>query len=394
MKILLLAPHPFYQERGTPIAVDLLLTVLSRRGDQVDVVTYHEGETRAYPGVTLHRIPRLPGIRRIPPGFSGKKLICDLFLLVKALRLARRGRYQLVHAVEESVFVAMVIRLFWRTPYVFDMDSSLPLQMTEKLWILKPLLPLLKFFEGCAIRRAFVVVPVCEALAQLAQRYAPRKLCLLPDVSLLAPGSSGKCPPILAGARHPCFLYIGNLERYQGVDLLLESFALLLRSNVKASLVIAGGRAAAIRHYQQKTRQLLLKLAEDVRFLGPWPVSRMADLFAAADVLVSPRIRGNNTPMKIYSYLQSGKPILATNLPSHTQVLTPEVALLTPPTAKSFAAGMRQLIEQPELGKQMAQQAVALAEKKYTFKVFEQTARELYDSLEEALTAEQAQPTT
>ena len=34
-------------------------------------------------------------------------------------------------------------------------------------------------------------------------------------------------------------------------------------------------------------------------------------LFEAADVLVSPRIRGNNTPMKIYSYLESGKAILA-----------------------------------------------------------------------------------
>lgn len=393
MKILLLAPHPFYQERGTPIAVDLLLTVLSRRGDQVDVATYHEGETRAYPGVTLHRIPRLPGIRRIPPGFSGKKLICDLFLMVKALSLARRGHYQLVHAVEESVFVAMLIRLFWRTPYVFDMDSSLPLQMTEKFWILKPLLPLLKFFEGCAIRRAFAVVPVCEALAQIAQRYAPRKLCLLRDISLLAPAGGGKCPPILAGARHPCFLYIGNLERYQGVDLLLESFALFLRSNVKASLVIAGGQAATIRHYQQKAGKLLLTLDEDVRFLGPWPVSRMADLFAAADVLVSPRIRGNNTPMKIYSYLQSGKPILATALPSHTQVLTSEVALLKPPTPEGFAEGMRQLIEQPELGRQMAARAMALAEKKYTFKAFEQTARELYAWLERMLIAEQPQPT-
>ena len=40
MKILLLAPHPYYQERGTPIAVDLLVRVLSERGDQIDLLTY------------------------------------------------------------------------------------------------------------------------------------------------------------------------------------------------------------------------------------------------------------------------------------------------------------------------------------------------------------------
>ena len=35
MNILLLAPHPFYQERGTPIAVDLLLHGLGVLGRTV-----------------------------------------------------------------------------------------------------------------------------------------------------------------------------------------------------------------------------------------------------------------------------------------------------------------------------------------------------------------------
>ena len=68
--------------------MDLLLTVLSRRGDQVDVVTFHEGAEKTYPGITLHRIPRLPGVHNIRPGFSFKKLVCDVFVLAKALRVA------------------------------------------------------------------------------------------------------------------------------------------------------------------------------------------------------------------------------------------------------------------------------------------------------------------
>ena len=70
MRILLLAPHPFYQERGTPIAVDLLLRVLSRRGETVDVLTYAEGAGRIYPGVTIHRIAPLLFTRGTRPGFS------------------------------------------------------------------------------------------------------------------------------------------------------------------------------------------------------------------------------------------------------------------------------------------------------------------------------------
>jgi len=386
MKILLIAPHPFYQERGTPIAVDLLLTALARRGDHVDVVTFHEGADRVYPGVTLHRIPRLPGMRGIRPGFSFKKLVCDVFVLAKALRLAALGSYHVVHAVEESVFMAMLIRLCLRTPYVFDMDSSLPRQMTEKFRILMPLAPLLKWFEGCAIRHALAVVPVCDALAGIARPYAPRKLCLLRDVSLLARATpavgGGDLPPALSALPHPCFLYVGNLERYQGVDLLLNSFELLLKSGVRATLVIAGGKESDIRRYREKAAKA--GLGENARFLGPWPVSRMAELFALADVLVSPRIRGDNTPMKIYSYLQSGKPILATALPTHTQVLSSDVAMLVPPMPEIFAAGMRWLIEHPEQGRELARCAGILAEEQYSWPVFERTVRELYEWIEHA----------
>ncbi|MFH1970690.1 MAG: glycosyltransferase family 4 protein [Verrucomicrobiota bacterium] len=387
MKILFLAPHPFYQERGTPIAVDLLLTVLARRGDQVDVVTFHEGADRVYPGVTLHRIPRLPGMRGIRPGFSFKKLVCDVFVLAKALHLAARGHYQVVHAVEESVFMAMLIRLCLRTPYVFDMDSSMPQQMTEKFRALAAFSPILKWFEGRAIRHALAVVPVCDTLADIARPYTPRKLCLLRDVSLLAVTPStvaGELPPALSALPHPCFLYIGNLERYQGLDLLLASFALLLKNGVQATLVIAGGKETDIRHYQAKAG--IAGLGDKVRFLGPWPIGRMAELFAVADVLVSPRIQGNNTPMKIYSYLQSGKPILATDLPAHTQVLTPDVAVLASPTPARFAAGMRELIEHPDQGQELARRAKTLAIEQYSFAVFERTVRELYAWIEHATT--------
>ena len=85
MRILLLAPQPFYEDRGTPIAVALVLKVLSERGARVDVVTYHEGRDVDLAHVALHRIPRLPFVRGIRPGLSWKKLVCDVFVLLAAL---------------------------------------------------------------------------------------------------------------------------------------------------------------------------------------------------------------------------------------------------------------------------------------------------------------------
>jgi hypothetical protein len=185
MRILLLSPEPFYQERGTPIAVSLVLRVYSERGDAVDVIAYHEGTDVDYRNVSIHRIKKLPFVRDIRPGFSWKKVLCDLLVFAKAISLLCRNRYEIIHAIEESVFMAMILKIFFKIPYVYDMDSSLVQQMIERFPCLKPFSFPLKFFEKLAVRNAEAVLPVCEALASAIKVYEPRKVVVLPDISLL-----------------------------------------------------------------------------------------------------------------------------------------------------------------------------------------------------------------
>lgn len=381
MNILFLAPHPFYQERGTPIAVDLLLRTLSKRGDTVDVVTFHEGENRTYANIIIHRIPHLSWIKNVPPGFSWRKIICDFFLFIKAVRLAARNKYDLVYAVEEAVFCAMFVRLIFRIPFIFDMDSSMPMQMMEKLPILAVVSPTLKFFEAWAARKALAVVAVCEDLAKIARAGGARQVFVLHDISLLSADYNMASPVANPEqhrlvVEHPCCMYIGNLETYQGIDLLLESFARVTKSMPQAFLAIIGGSATAINKYKRKS--VTLGVAERVSFCGPRPPALMAQMFAQADILVSPRIKGANTPMKIYSYLQSGKPILATDLPTHTQALDCYMAMLADPTPDHFAAAMLDLLHNPSMGKQLAAHAMSVAQEKYSLKAYEDTVARIF----------------
>src|SRR5688572_29424716 len=62
MRILLLAPQPFYSERGTPIAIRLAATALCNAGHAVDILTYHEGEDVRMENLRVLRIPKPPGI--------------------------------------------------------------------------------------------------------------------------------------------------------------------------------------------------------------------------------------------------------------------------------------------------------------------------------------------
>ncbi len=380
MKILLLAPHPFYQERGTPIAVNLLLQALSQQGHTVDLLTYHEGTDVSHPGVTIHRIRRPIFARNVPPGPSLKKILCDLVMLPAALKMAKQNHYDLVHAVEESVYMAMLIKRRYKIPYLYDMDSSLARQIAEKFNFLKFLLPIMAKTEGAAIEKALGVVPVCDALADMARLAGARKIILLRDISLLQPASPDdreSVGKLIPGNNHPRFLYLGNLETYQGVDLMLESYSRFIKAGGKAALIIAGGKETDIKKYQTKAASL--GIGSHTQFLGPQPISRMAALFEAADILVSPRIKGNNTPMKIYSYLASGKAILATALPTHTQVLTPEVALLVPATVEAFADAMAELAGNPSQREQLGNSARQLAQRSYSQEAFRCTVLELYD---------------
>ena len=145
MKILLLAPCPFFQNRGTPIAIRLAAQVLAGAGHRIHILTYPEGEPVSIPQVSISRLPALPGLKNIKPGPSWKKLVYDLIMSVKLCGLIRKNRFDVIHAVEESAFMALAIKKIYRLPFVYDLDSSLSQQIAEKYRFLK-LFPMVNLF--------------------------------------------------------------------------------------------------------------------------------------------------------------------------------------------------------------------------------------------------------
>ncbi|MGB3573194.1 MAG: glycosyltransferase [Phormidesmis sp.] len=187
-------------------------------------------------------------------------------------------------------------------------------------------------------------------------------------------------------------MYVGNLEKYQGIDLLLASFARVLQNAPTAHLVVVGGNADDIERYQAQAVQY--KIETNVHFIGPRPIQLLNQYLAQADIVVSPRIQGNNTPMKLYSYLDSGKALLATNLNTHTQVLSgqssDQIAWLAEPDAEAFAAGMLHLIESPELRQKLGTAAQAYIAKDHNYEAFSQKLSSLYDWLHSELSLSSA----
>lgn len=381
MRILLIAPQPFYSERGTPIAVRLLAETLCADGHQVDLLTYHLGQDIACPNLRIVRCAAVPGIRDMPIGISLKKIVCDVSLSLRLLQMLWTTHYDVVHAVEESLFPAALLSLFSRRRLVYDMDSLLSEQVADKWRALKPLTFVLGAIERMAIRKCDRVLAVCEDLAVKVRAYVPgERVVVLPDVPMPRSAASAVQEQLRKHVRddETLLLYVGNLEHYQGVELLLQALPQVDR-NRSYKLIVIGGESGHIEQHQGKAREL--GIADRVLFLGPRPVADLAYYLEQADILVSPRSMGQNTPMKIYSYMQAGKAILATRIRSHLQVLDDSCALLTEPTPAALAAGLTRLLGEPGLCTTLGAMASSRVESEFSLPVFQQRLRGAYAGL-------------
>ncbi|GJM19013.1 MAG: hypothetical protein DHS20C14_12260 [Phycisphaeraceae bacterium] len=378
LRVLVLAPHAFYIDRGTPIDVDILVRAITARSHTVDLLVYDEGEGRDYAGLTIERAGAPKWLGHIGPGFSVKKLVADVFMFWRAIGLVRKHDYDLVHAGEESVFMAMAIKLFFGIPYAYDMDSSIAQQMVEKMPWLHPVAGVFNWFEARAIRGAIACSPVCNALGDLARERGAKHIEVLHDISQIDPD----VPTDPAGVRKkhaifdPIFMYVGNLETYQGVGLLLEGLAHARADGVGAHVVVAGGSDAHIEKY--KTKAADLNVHDHVTFVGRWPVEDLGALLAEADVLVAPRTRGINTPQKIFPYMHSGKAVLLTKLPTHTQLLDGSEACLAEATPEAFGRAIGELAADPGLRAKLGKAGRAFVEKNHTYPAHQARVDALY----------------
>src|SRR5687767_13478487 len=380
MRILMIAPEPFFEPRGTPFSEYHRIRALLDLGHTVDLVTYPFGKDVALPGLRIFRAARPPFITRVKIGPSPAKLFLDLTLTLTALNRARKERYDAVHSHEEGAAIGVVLSAALGIPHLYDMHSSLPQQLENFAFSRSAALRwMFQLLERVAIKRSRVTIVICPHLEVTAKNLVPDARVVLIEN---APGSgdapvagSGKAIRASLGidADAPVVLYTGTFEAYQGLDLLFSAAKIVRRERPDTRLVLAGGKPDQVARAQAQAAAVG---AEGLIFTGELPSETIPNYLDAADVLVSPRSSGTNTPLKIYQYLRSGRVIVATRLLTHTQVLSDEVAILTEPTAVGFAHGILQAINDPVSATRIGDAAKHLANTRYTYEAYLQRTRE------------------
>ncbi|HET9906375.1 MAG TPA: glycosyltransferase [Anaerolineales bacterium] len=387
MKILMISPQPFFEPRGTPISVYQRLEALSALGHEIDLLTYHVGKDVEFPNVKIHRVMNVKMIQHVRIGPSRAKILLDLLVFLKAIQLLLRKRYDVIHSHEEAAFFSMFLAWIFRTSHLYDMHSVLSNQLGNFDFGNKPIfINSFRILEQMVLKTCAAVITVGTDLEKYVRSVGTNiRVVMIENIALQAyqtavePEDVQQLKAKLGLDGRLPIVYTGTYEQYQGLTVALDCVELVAKQFPEVIFIFVGAKNQQAREWSQIARGR--NLQEHVLFLDVVPPAESMVYLAYAAVLISPRLDGTTTPLKIYSYLHANRPIVATNITAHTQVLNSETAILVEPDKTALADGILQVLQDPELADCIARNAHELAREKFSRQDYIAKVNQIYQSI-------------
>lgn len=388
MKILMLSPQPFFEPRGTPISVYQRLEALSALGHHIDLITYHVGKDVDFPNVKIHRVRKIKRIQHVRIGPSRAKILLDVLMFFKAIRMLMTNRYDVIHSHEEAGFFGVLLAKVFRTRHLYDMHSVLSKQLGNFDFGNTPFfVRVFEALEKMVLKRSNAVINVGADLDEYVRSVDPAiQRITIENVALHAyqtpiePQALTELAEKLNLHGRIPILYTGTYERYQGLDMVLDCVDKVVKQVPEVIFIFVGAKVYQAQEWTEKAEARGLE--NHTLFLNVVSPEDSMVFLAYASILISPRLHGTTVPLKIYSYLHAGKPIVATNIDAHTQVLTEDTAMLVDPNQDAFAEGILKLLGDPELAQCMGENAHRLAQEKFNYQNYMMKVNKIYKTLE------------
>jgi glycosyltransferase involved in cell wall biosynthesis len=324
LRILMIAPTPFFSDRGCHVRIYEEARALIRLGHDVRIVTYHLG--RDMPGIPTYRIPPIPWYRKLSAGPSWHKPYLDILLFFKSLAVARRFKPGLIYAhLHEGAFIGLFLKKLLAIPLLFDCQGSLTAEITDHGFIRSGSLPYRMFrrIEGFVNAGADAIVTSSGPAARDLQ-----KAWGVPEEKVLALMDGVDTrefrPYTRLEARErlglpldvPVAVFLGVLNRYQGIDLLLDVAKILQQRKVALHFLVMG-----FPHEDYLRRVCEEGVADRFTFTGRVDYGDAPRLLCTGDIALSPKISLTEANGKLFNYMACGLPVVAFDTPVNREIL-------------------------------------------------------------------------
>jgi glycosyltransferase involved in cell wall biosynthesis len=314
LKILMLAPTPYFADRGCHVRIFEEARSLRSLGHDVCIVTYHLG--RDMPDIPTVRIPRIPWYSRLEAGPSLHKLYLDVLLFIKAAMLIPDFKPDLIHAhLHEGAFIGYFLKKLSTVPLLLDYQGSLTGECIDHGFFRASSLTarLFECVERLINNLADTIITSSSAgrneLITTWKVPAQRVTALIDgvdtDIFHPRPQYEGRKNLGIPSDR-TVVAYLGILSKYQGTDLLLDCIEILQEKGIKVFFLIMG---FPDKHYREIAQAR--GLSGMLQFTGKIDYREAPLMLSAADIAVTPKLSPTEANGKIYNYMACGLPVVA-----------------------------------------------------------------------------------
>jgi glycosyltransferase involved in cell wall biosynthesis len=341
----MIAPTPFFSDRGCHIRVLNSYLKLKNEGNEVTLLTYPIG--RNINGVNIKRVQQIPGYKKTSPGFSAYKPFLDFLLLIKSIKEMKKERYDSIYShLHEGAAVGIILKKFFKKDLTFDSQGSVVGELTSHGTIKKDktLSRLLFKIEKYITKRADKIITSTEGLKNFIEANIKTNSPIevikdLPDTSLFNPNVE---PAELNLPKDKKIVtYFGGLQEYKGINHLIKAIPLIDR---EAHFLIMG-------YPEEQCKKLAesLGVRERITFTGKVPYELAPSHLKLANIAVSPKtLESGEANFKIYNYLAMNLPVVCFDIPENRSILGEKGIYAKPKDIKDLALKINETIKSSE----------------------------------------------
>jgi len=383
----MVAPTPFFADRGCHVRIYGEARILQEMGNRVSIYTYHHG--RNLPGLDIRRIINIPWYKKLEAGPSYHKFYLDVLLLVKFLKDGVYEKPDIIHAhLHEGVFLGSVLAKLKNIPLVFDFQGSLTAELVEHDFLRKRSVffylfkKLERFIDNSADA---IIISSLDSIKLLENEFGISKdRFYIVEDGIDTEGFKPNCCDKSKRRRElslpynkEIVIYQGLLNRYQGIDHLLEAISLLLKKNKEVHFLIVG--YPNVDKYKNMAKE---KGIEDfITFTGRVNYEETAKYLSVADIAVSPKLSTTEWNGKLLYYMAAELPVVVFDTKVNREILSDSGVYAELGDPVSFAERIENLLLQKELRRSLGKKLRERVIRNYSWRNVGERITEVYKEL-------------
>lgn len=390
MRILMLAPTPFFSDRGCHVRIFEEVKALQTIDHEVIVCTYGHG--RDLPGIRTARAPAVPWYQKFEPGPSLHKLYVDPLLLARAVATGMRFKPHVIHAhLHEGAVLGILLKRLFKVPLVLDYQGSFTEELAENGTLERGTLlyrlslaaegRLYKYVNAILCNTQYSAMALRSTLRDAGDRVqvisdgADSQFYRRVDAKQLAKLREELCLP----RDSKLVVYAGTLNRVQGIEVLLSAAKVLLSSREDVSFLLMGYPNVQV--YEAQAQRM--GLSGRVKFTGSIPYHLTPAYLSLGDVAVSPKLSTTEGNSKLFAYMGIGLPTVCSDLPVNQEILGDLGVYAKTGDAQSLAAGLAQILDSAAARQKLGPALRERLEREFSYATIGQRLSDVYKSVTE-----------